>query len=500
MSGVASLTYCSAPESARQFDVVRLELLRRRVLVFGVTLGILLILLTLLGQLALHEARGAHRAMALSPGVGGAVMIVIVLTKLRRRRRTMSLHDLVKRTTILVIVSIVMQIPAAQIIAQALVVLLTRAGLKDVHIGGLAPLLVSMLCVHLAASLILPWSLLESIRPVVVIVFIAAIYPSRAHDPLQARLGGALGLAMMSVPGMLICWYRYSRLRERVELGFLSRRVREVEQELSFARRVHEKLFPRPIDQGPVRFDFRYRPMRQIGGDFIDVHHDPASGALTVALIDVTGHGIAAALAVNRLHGEMKRVLANSSGASPGELLAALNSYVHLTLADESVFATAVVMRIDPPSRRLAWASAGHPPAVLCRAGRSDGRLDMLDSTAMMLGALPPEVYEADEQATSFDPGDLVLLYTDGAMECRDAQDQQLGISGILKVVESNCPCDDPAAALDALLLAIDNHRAGEAEDDTLIAAVALAAVAAPVTVPIRPRDEAAAANVSTNS
>src|SRR6185503_2107575 len=145
MSGLAALTYSSAPESARQFDVVRLELLRRRVLVFGVTLGVLLILLTLLGQLALHNAERPLRAMALSPGVGGAVMIVVVLTKLRRRRRTMSLRELVKRTTILVIVSIVMQIPAAQIIAQALVVLLTRAGLKVDNISGLSPLLVSML-------------------------------------------------------------------------------------------------------------------------------------------------------------------------------------------------------------------------------------------------------------------------------------------------------------------------------------------------------------------
>jgi serine phosphatase RsbU (regulator of sigma subunit) len=302
---------------------------------------------------------------------------------------------------------------------------------------------------------------------------------------------------------MLICWYRYSRLRERVELGFLSRRVREVEHELSFARRVHEKLFPRPIDDGPIRFDFRYRPMRQIGGDFIDVHRDPTTGALTVVMIDVTGHGIAAALAVNRLHGEMKRVLASSAGASPAKLLAALNSYVHLTLADESVFATAIVMRIDPASRRLTYASAGHPPLILCRASRANGRVELLDSTAMMLGAVPPEAYETDEQATTLESGDLVLLYTDGALECRDAHDHQLGIAGIRNVVESNKRCDDPAAALDALLIAIDNHRAGEPEDDTLIAAVALAVVPSKIAtakLAAPPPAAPAAANFSVNS
>ena len=174
-------------------------------------------------------------------------------------------------------------------------------------------------------------------------------------------------IGLGGIPGMLICWYRFSRLRERVEFSFLDRRFREVQSELALARRIHEKLFPKPIEAGPVRFEFRYAPMRQIGGDFIDAHIDPNSGAVTVALIDVTGHGIAAAMAVNRLHGELKRTVAQSALVSPGDLLAALNTYIYLTLADESVFATAIVIRVDPRSATLTWASAGHPPALLRR-------------------------------------------------------------------------------------------------------------------------------------
>jgi sigma-B regulation protein RsbU (phosphoserine phosphatase) len=288
---------------------------------------------------------------------------------------------------------------------------------------------------------------------------------------------------------MLICWLRFSRFREVVELRFLNTRYAEVQRELQYARRIHEKLFPAPITRGPVQFGFRYEPMSQIGGDFVDViesnARDGANGeggeALTIVLVDVTGHGIVAALAVNRLHGEIKRTLAAQRAATgsgqpadplaiPQAIIASLNEYVHLTLADESVFATALAVTIDAKHKKLSWVNAGHPPAFLCRAS---GQIDLLDATSMMLGPLGNDDLDAQPQTIDFSEGDVLIAYTDGAIECRGKSQDMLGIEGLRAVVESarHKPVEP---MLDAIMSAVATFRAGSADDDTLVLAMAL--------------------------
>ena len=196
---------------------------------------------------------------------------------------------------------------------------------------------------------------------------------------------------LIALPGTAICWFRDSRRLEKYKLRFLQQRYGEVRRELTDARKIHESLFPAEVEHGAVRMTYRYEPMRQIGGDFLFVCPAPMQGAgdggdgLNVVLIDVTGHGIPAALTVNRLHGELERIFAEDPLIPPGEVLALLNRYVHLTLAPHSIYGTAVCVRIDPGSGKLEFASGGHPPAFLRGV---DGTLERLDSTSFVLGAL----------------------------------------------------------------------------------------------------------------
>ena len=167
---------------------------------------------------------------------------------------------------------------------------------------------------------------------------------------MPAFFGGLFALALAGVPGVLVTRLRQGRFRGRVELGYFSDRYAETQRELAYARRIHEKAFPAPLTGGPLRFHYRYEPMSQIGGDFVDLVRDGPD--VTILLVDVTGHGIAAAMAVNRLQGEVKRTLAVNPAARPGELLVALNAYVYHTLAGEGVFATAGALaacRHGPP-------------------------------------------------------------------------------------------------------------------------------------------------------
>lgn len=435
---------------------------------FGFVVGTLLILMSAGSELMLRTAKRTDRIAALAPGLGGVAMMIGAATKIRRDRATMSLRSLVFRTTALVVVAVVIQVPSSRLTADVISQLMISAGLRHAHIGALMPLTLSMLLVHTAAAIVIPWTLREAARPVLIIAALAALASPFAPDPWPERFGGILVIVLMGCPGMLICALRSSRFREVVERRFLLGRYSEVQRELQYARRIHEQLFPQPITSGPLRFAYRYEPMRQIGGDFVDVIRERDGRMLTIVLVDVTGHGIAAALAVNRLQGEVKRVLARGDNVSPGDVIRALNEYVNLTLAEQSIFATAMVIRINSETHTLTWASAGHPPAFLVRAS---GAIERLDSTAMMLGPLDNSDYVIDDALKPFEMNDMLIAYTDGAIECRDAKDRELGIKGLEEITRESAG-ENINHTLDRIAARVNQFRHGPTEDDTVLLAV----------------------------
>lgn len=327
---------------------------------------------------------------------------------------------------------------------------------------------------HVFACLFLPWTPRESLKPIIPLLGLNALISLWFIDviPLAVILSILLS-PLVAVPGMLICLWRNSRFRERFTVSMLKGRYGEMKQELSSARQIHESLFPGPMTEGPVRFDYRYEPMRQIGGDYLFARSVPATqhGAqpiLHMTIIDVTGHGIGAALTVNRLYGEIARQLGEDPTITPGQILTGLNNYLHHTLATHSVYATAVCLRFDPNTSALTWASAGHPPAFLRTV---DGRLERLDSTTLVLGACRGDDFHHHEESTRFHPGDMLLLYTDGAIESRNQHGRMLGLAGLESLLASSRPSVEGGYA-DAILRRVDEYRFGPPQDDTLIVEV----------------------------
>lgn len=335
--------------------------------------------------------------------------------------------------------------------------------------GSLGTIFVS----HFFACLFLPWTPRESLRPIIPLLILNALITLWYIRLVPT--GGTLSILLsplVAVPGMAICVWRNSRIRERFNIRMLKGRYGEIKQELASARQIHESLFPQPITTGLVRFEYRYEPMRQIGGDYLFVQQMQLPGKphpiMHMAIVDVTGHGIGAALTVNRLYGEIARRFGENPNASPGEILTGLNDYLHHSLATHSVYATAVCLRFDPNAGSLAWASAGHPPAFLRTV---DGKIDRLDSTTLVLGACRGDDFHHNEQATRFHPGDMLLLYTDGAIETRNAQGRMLGLKGLEGLMSSVHP-DETGGYASAILRGVDEHRFGPAQDDTLIVEV----------------------------
>lgn len=340
---------------------------------------------------------------------------------------------------------------------------------------------------HFFACVFLPWTARESLKPIIPLLCLNAIITGgfavieavNGNWSWSIAAAGALLLllsVLMPLPGMAVCWSRNSRFRQRFTLDAIRGRYSELRQELAYARQIHESLFPKPIKAGPVRFDYVYEPMRQIGGDYLHSHvsRSVESGpggqarvteAYNFVLVDVTGHGIPAALTVNRLYGEMARIFAENPEAGPGEVLKLLNSYVHLTLATHSVYVTAICFRINPETDAIEYASGGHPPAFLKSV---DGKIEQLDSTSFVLGACAGADFNPEPRMLRFSKGDVLIAYTDGATEARDHAGRYLGIRGLQRIVAA-APVRSDKPWLPIILEAVESHRHGPTADDILV-------------------------------
>ena len=319
----------------------------------------------------------------------------------------------------------------------------------------------------LMASVFLPWSPREVVSTVAVVLGLHVVVYMAMHLPPSLAWVWLVVLPLFVAPGFAVCAVKHSSRMRAFKMRFLSSRYTEVRREMTDARRIHEDLFPQPRDVGDIVFTYTYQPMRLIGGDYLFCFESPGIEGrvpVNVVLLDVTGHGLAAALTVNRLHGELERIYAEDPHAEPGHVLGLLNRYVHLTLAQHSIYASAVCLRIDPTTSELTYANAGHPPMFLRGV---DGTIEELDSTAIVLGACRPEDFHADPQTHTFMPGDMLIAYTDGAMEARDDKGKCIGRTWLTAMIAAT-KCG-PGEWPRRIIAELDARRSGPPEDDTLV-------------------------------
>lgn len=339
--------------------------------------------------------------------------------------------------------------------------------------------LLTVFVLHFLASVFVALSPREGLAPLLpVLAAFAAWVVFVSVGDWDQRVTLILLSPLAGLPGFAWSWWRYRSFTDRFHARAVQKRYAEVSRELTDARRVHEALFPPPVTRGPFRLHYRYEPMREIGGDFLFVRPlsfppAPASGPLLVVLIDITGHGIAAALAVNRIHAELEHLCAEGHLPEPASVIQSLNAFIFSTLSAQSIFASAVCFRLVPgatPEAALQWSGAGHPPAYLRRAA---GDIERLDSTAPMLGILEPELYECEQRTLPLRPGDVLVAVTDGVTEAADDEGNQLGIDGAERLLVS---FERARSAADQLAAAVESHRDGPPADDTLVVEILLAA------------------------
>jgi len=209
----------------------------------------------------------------------------------------------------------------------------------------------------------------------------------------------------------------------------LEERQRQIDEDLTLAARVQQSLAPQSLVWGDLRVDAYYHPVRRIGGDF-GVVSPVNDESLNLLVCDVSGHGIGSALVANRLYTEFLAEL--RSNVPLGDMLRRLNQFVMQSIGGSAFYFTAAAARIDRAGRRMVFAGAGHPPAMIVTPGQEPR---LLESRSMLLGALPDAVDGEAVLDLDLNPGDRVMLYTDGLTEVFNADGEMLDISGLQSIV-----------------------------------------------------------------
>jgi phosphoserine phosphatase RsbU/P len=209
----------------------------------------------------------------------------------------------------------------------------------------------------------------------------------------------------------------------------LEERQRQIDEDLTLAARVQQSLAPQSLVWGGLRVDAYYHPVRRIGGDFGVV--SPINDEnLNLLVCDVSGHGIGSALVANRLYTEILAELRNN--APLGDMLRRLNQFVLQSIGGSAFYFTAAAARIDRGGRRMVFAGAGHPPTMIVTPGQEPR---LLESRSMLLGALPDAVDGEAVLDIDLNPGDRVMLYTDGLTEVFNSSGEMLDVSGLQSIV-----------------------------------------------------------------
>lgn len=202
-----------------------------------------------------------------------------------------------------------------------------------------------------------------------------------------------------------------------------------------------------------------FRPTDSVGGDLYDVIDLP-DGSMLLAILDVSGHGVAAALHTALL----RTVLHYESrlGRSVAEILRHMNEELVQVVAGSGEFATCVIVRLNANSGSAEWCSAGHDPPVVVR---HDDRVETLEGGGLPLGVLADAAYDA--QPLSLETGARLVLYTDGAHEAANGDGELFGRTRLFDSLRSAAG-RTPTETLRSVLIALERFSASRAFSDDL--------------------------------
>ncbi|WP_437592781.1 SpoIIE family protein phosphatase [Sorangium sp. So ce1000] len=242
------------------------------------------------------------------------------------------------------------------------------------------------------------------------------------YDVLRLQLGSAVKAAALHRQVV-----REVELRERLE----QERVR---QESQVAARIQTTLVPKQLSIEGLDLCAVMKPAAEVGGDYYDVI--PAQGGGWLGIGDVAGHGLAAGLIMLMIQSMVSALTFNDPTVSPAKIVTALNKAIYKNVRDRlerDEHATLLLLRYER-NGRVTFAGA-HDDLIVCSARTR--RCTCIPSSGVWIGALP-EIGALTRDAEFFlADGDVLVLYSDGVTEARNAHHEQFGLERLCAVIEA---------------------------------------------------------------
>ncbi len=252
-----------------------------------------------------------------------------------------------------------------------------------------------------------------------------------------------------------------ARLNEAVASEMAQRE--RLNREIEIAREVQERLFPQ---NSPALAGFDYcghcRPALGVGGDYYDFIPQN-DGTLGIAIGDVSGKGIAAALLMASLQASLRGQTLRE-GEERGAKLATIMRHVNKLVYDASSsnrYATFFFAVFDPRTRHLTYVNAGHNPPAVIRGGETI----RLEDGGAVVGLLPNFPYGEGE--LQLQPGDVFIGYTDGISEAMNPEDEEWGEDAMIEAARA-CRGLVARAMIDRLMAEADAFARGAKQHDDM--------------------------------
>ncbi len=226
-----------------------------------------------------------------------------------------------------------------------------------------------------------------------------------------------------------------------IENARLTERVVEQEKlrrDVALAAEVQKRLLPRESPESAASSLAAFTlPVRSVGGDYYDFLN-AGDHRIGIALADVAGKGVAAALIMAVVHASL-RVLSSEGNISLPELATKMNRFLHGSTGSSS-YATFFYAQIDEQKRQLHYVNAGHNPPYLVRSlenasGNGSGAdIEELKTGGTIIGMFPSASYE--EATLDLRSGDVLLAFTDGVTEALNTNEEEFGEERLKKLVQ----------------------------------------------------------------
>lgn len=271
-------------------------------------------------------------------------------------------------------------------------------------------------------------------------------------EPIQERFHEADYRLLVTITSQMVRGYENFRLNEQI----LDNKA--IEKEVEITSKIQKNILPSRLPEHMhLKLDARSVMARTTGGDFFDYFEHSPHGDVTMLVADVSGKSLPAALFM-AISSSILRTIVRSE-KDPTRILELSNELLYEE-SESGMFVTVFLARYEPATGKLRYASAGHNDMLVVH---SDGTHTALSGKGAPLGVLPRLRYRGG--SIDIDPGDLLVLYTDGVVEAINQENEEYGMEKFIDLVTEHRN-DDPQHLIDRVYRSVLDFSGSDLQYD----------------------------------